>query len=155
MTLSKQKLKKLGANLIGRKAKDASTLTKIEKMFNIELPKGYKNALIDIGGGIFFDKGARFTSDDKIELQRRDGTVSLTMLFGLGRGKHSLLKHFGVFKDRLAKGGVPIGDSPGGNLVVADEKGNIYFWDHETGRICLVARSFDEFFARLQPDPTD
>ena len=127
MTLSKQKLAELGASLIGRKAKDSSALSKIEKMFDVELPQAYKDALVDIGGGIFFDKGARFTSDKKSPLQRPDGTLSLSMLYGLGRGKHSLLKQFETYRERLTEGCAPIGDSPGGNLVISDEMGNILF----------------------------
>ena len=153
MTLSKQKLKKLGASLIGRKAKDASTLAKIEKMFDVELPQAYKNALVEFGGGIFFAMGASFTSDDEIPLQRPDGTIRLTMLFGLGRGKHSILENMGVFKGHNIEGTAVIGDSPGGNFVLADEYGKVFFWDHEIDRISLVARSLDEFFSRLEPDP--
>ena len=155
MTLSKAKLKSLGANLIGRKAKDASTLSAIEKLFDVELPEAYKNALVDIGGGIFFDKGARFTSDDKIPLQRSDGTISLSMLFGLGRGKHSILKQMQIFKDHpFNAGAATIGDSPGGNFLFGDKYGKVFFWDHETDRIYLVAKSLNEFFGRLEPEPS-
>ena len=155
MTLSKQKLKKLGASLIGRKAKDASTLAKIEKMFDVKLPATYKNALVHFGGGIFFDKGARFSSDSVIPLQRSDGTIRLTMLFGLGRGKHSILKNMGVFKGHNIEGTAVIGDSPGGNFVLADEYGHVFFWDHEEDMIYRVAKSLEEFFSRLEPDPAD
>ena len=101
MTLSKEKLDVLGASLIGRKAKGTSTLAEIEKLFDVELPQTYKSALVDIGGSIFFDKGARFKPDKPIPLQRPDGTLRLSMLFGLGRGKHSLLEYFNVFKEDL------------------------------------------------------
>ena len=157
MTLSKEKLDVLGASLIGRKAKGTSTLAEIEKLFDVELPQTYKSALVDIGGGIFFDKGARFKPDKPIPLQRPDGTLRLSMLFGLGRGKHSLLEYFNVFKEDLFDeyGLFPIGDSPGGNLVLADEEGKVLFWDHETGDLYRVSKSLDEFFDRLLPDPAD
>ena len=148
MTLSAKKLKELKAELIGTKvtATDPS-LKKIEKLF--PLSASYRKALVKIGGGIFFAAEVRVTPIDSIPSQRPDGTMDVSMLFGLGRGQHSILKQLDVFKHQLEVGAVPIADGEGGDLFVSDEYGKIFFWDHETDRVYLVAKTFDDFFSQL------
>lgn len=149
MAITVEKLKELGARLFGEKASDESTLAEIEQLVSIS--DSYRQALTTIGGAIFFDNGARFTPDDTIPWQRPDGTLDIDMLFGLGRGEFSILEQLNDFKNQLPKGSVPLGDSPGGNLIISDEYGKVFFWDHETGRVYRITLSLDDFFSRLKP----
>lgn len=154
MAMTNRKMNELGARLMGEKVSDGdSTLAKIGDL--LPLSDSYRQALNTIGGGIFFDNGATFTPDSPIPWAGSDGKLNIEMLFGLGRGEHSLLKNLDTFKDDIPEGGCPIGDDVFGNLVCADEYGEVFFWDHETGRVYGVAPGLDDFFSRLEPAPEE
>lgn len=149
MALTRAKMEKLGASLIGEKVNDDSTLAEIEK--SLPLTESYRRVLLDFGGGVFFDKGALFIPDKPIPFADSNGKLGISMLFGLGRDRFSILDNLNTFKDQLEVGSVPMGDDPFGNLIISDEYGEVYFWDHETGRVYGVAPSLDDFFSRLEP----
>lgn len=150
MAMTNEKMTVLGARLIGDKvSENDSTLAEIEKL--IPLSDSYRQALTKIGGAIFFDNGAWLAPDDSIPWAGSDGKLPFKKLFGLGRGRHSFLANLDTFKDQLPERSYPIGDCSGGNLIFADEYGEVFFWDHETGRVYGVAPSLDDFFNRLEP----
>ena len=156
-------LQVLQPRLIGEECDEVeSALDRMERLF--DLPDSYRMILKTIRGGVAFDLGARFKSDEPSPLADEQGFLGLEILYGPGDGRFGIERYVTRYEDELPPSLVPIGASFGGNLVCIDSKtGAIFFWHHESLRgegTWRVAPSFDEFLDRLEPEepgigPTD
>ncbi len=149
------KLNQLGARRIGDKSTDTdSSLQLLAELLPIS-SLTHRAVLAEIGGAIVFDNGAKFTTDEPSPLNRKSGYQRLEMLYGLGDEENSLVREAKHYQGQLPPSFVPIGESPGGNLICVDGAGQVFLWDHESTNdqgVWKVADSFDEFFKRLEPD---
>lgn len=98
--------------------------------------------------------------------QTKNGSLEMVDWFlGLHEGEHdSLRKYVNCYKSRLPSGLLPIAHDAGGNLICisvsTENKGWIYFWDHEKealeretptyDNITLVAESLKDFLLMLR-----
>ncbi|WP_236347706.1 SMI1/KNR4 family protein, partial [Paenibacillus plantiphilus] len=74
---------------------------------------------------------------------------------------NQLERYLDIFKGRIPKGFIPIGDDPGGNMICLGMDGKyrerIYFWDHEEecedmSNMYFLADDIYEFLNRLYDD---
>ncbi len=104
----------------------------VEQQLNIQFPDDYRRFLLAHNGGrpepsVFdiIEGESAFT----------DSMVDWFYCIDPGDYHFHIVKKAKVFKDRMPPEFIPIGCDPGGNqicLVVAGEdKGMIFFWDHE------------------------
>jgi hypothetical protein len=128
---------------------------------HVELLKRYR------GAAIGFDEDVVYRPEVPSPWARADGTQSLEVLFGLV-GEAGLLAQVRRFEGRIPRGTVPVGEAPGGNLILialtGRYKGSVYLWDHENereitgedandfGNVHLISKSFASFLGILQAD---
>lgn len=152
--MSIAKMTELGARVFGEQTENAAIeLRVIEALMPI--PATYQEILTEFRGAVVFEGGARFATDEVSPLNDKDGFQDLEIIFGLGRGKHSILHEMERYEEQLPPSFVPIGGAPGGDLICVDKHGAVYLWDHESnvGEGCWrVSPSVDEFFKKLEPD---
>jgi len=152
--MTHERMKRLGAQPLGAKTQDV--VKAIEALENlIPVSRGYRTVLETFEGAIIFANGAKFRTDAPSPLNRKDGSQNLEVLYGPGNGKHSIRYHAERCADELPPRLIPIGETPGGNLVCVDGAGVVYLWDHESMRsegLWRVASSVDDFLDRLEPD---
>jgi hypothetical protein len=131
----------------------------LEQLWGFRLPNEYKNFLIEYNGGEPVPNGFSFKNLPE------NGSY-IDVFFGiLKHDNNNLLVNMEMYKNRIPNNFIPIGDDPGGNLILISvknkDRGKIYFWDHEmeanteAGEIAdytnltLIADSFDEFMNGL------
>lgn len=150
-------IKRLGASRLGPKADRVDqALQRLERFGSAT--ENYRRLLIALGGAVTFDRGARFELDEPCPIARKDGSLDLEILFGLGDGGDGIEAKLDIYMDELPAGFVPIGEVPGGSLVCLDGEGRVYVWDHESSRDqepYLAAESADILLGRLKPDEDD
>lgn len=148
------KLDRLGPRLFGEAYDDLELAIESLEVV-LPLSDGYRELLLEFGGAVIFEKGAKFQCDERSPLNDKEGFQSLEMLYGLGCSRSSILMEGLERAEQIPDGFVPIGESSGDHLICMDREGAIYLWGHEssldeTG--WLIASSIDDFLGRLQPD---
>ncbi len=150
-------VRRLGAKLFGKKTSDVdAALTAVEPLF--PLSPRFREILVEFGGAVVFDNGAKYKPDEATPFTKVDGYNSLEMLYGLGSEKNSITKALLRHKRELPLHFVPIGEAPGGNLLCVNAAGGVFLWDHESERgdgVWQVAASLDHFLEGLEPDESD
>lgn len=148
------KLDRLGPRLFGSKCDDLDlAIGSLEVV--LPLSVDYRKLLLEFGGAVIFEKGAKFQCDERSPLNDKEGFQNLEMLYGLGSSRSSILMESLKRAGEIPDGFVPIGESSGGNLICIDRVGAVHLWDHESFRDdkgWLIANSIDDFLGRLQPD---
>jgi hypothetical protein len=98
-----------------------------EKTNNIELPKLYKNFLLEYNGGRVEPNVFKISSDE--------GESVVNVFYGIGNMKNNLEKKFEFFEEILEIGFIPIARDSGGNQVclgIREEfNDQIFFWMHD------------------------
>lgn len=172
--MNKDRLSVLGAKLLGQPPMNRmDALVKAEKLVGFEFWGIHRDILIEYGTAITFENDVVFRPLTKTPLDRKDGSHSLEILYGLGDENNSIPI---VYQDYL--GGMPcsvcpIGSLPGGNQLclchAGLHEGKVFLWDHENEleiqndehedfkNMYLVAESFEDFFkgleVRAEPPP--
>jgi hypothetical protein len=152
--MAQEYLSQLAARLLDEKSDDFGLALKSAEQV-VPMSVSYRTILLQFGGAIVFDNGAKFTSDELSPLSDKDGYQTLEVLYGLGNGQHSILRKGEQYSGELLPSFVPIGESSGGNLICVDGNGGVHLWDHESlldEGTWRIAASIDEFLARLEPD---
>ena len=154
------KLDEIGWSLKGTKAPHPEReVEALERYLDIRLPETYRKMLIRYAQEIFFDIGAVFPLDAPTSWSHNDQFQDLDFFYGFGKDgiRENIAAYVG---EQIPDWLIPIGGTMAGNQIClaidGDDKGAIYFWDHEhadgTG-LYLVAPSFDDFLNMLKPDP--
>lgn len=164
--MASDKLSRLGAKSVGTSQEDTKAkLQRFEISVGAALPKAYADLLIQYGTPVVFERDVRFRPVEKSPWDRKDGTQSLELLYGLNGDKQDLARQHEVYTRRMPEGIIPIGEAPGGNIIGLGIRrpatGKVYFWDHENerpitgvmkndfGNMHLIAPSFEEFMESL------
>ncbi len=152
--MANEHISKLGAKLLGQKSNDLEEAIKSAERV-VPMTPNYREILLEFGGAIWFDHGARYKPHTPNPFTKKDGYNNLEILFGLGNDKNSIEQKASQYKDELPPSFVPIGESSGGNLVCVNSDASVHLWDHESQRnegTWRIAASIDEFLKRLEPD---
>jgi len=128
-------------------------LSDFEKENSIELPKDYRDFLLEVNGG------------KPTPNENRNPPTVVTYILGMHNGEYyaSLYKHIDMFKNRLPVSTFPIATDAFGNLFImsvhSESYGHVYFWGHEgeseyqdghyVDNCSFVAYSFSEFINNL------
>ncbi|WP_010302603.1 SMI1/KNR4 family protein [Candidatus Odyssella thessalonicensis] len=141
---------------------DQRLLEALEEVWRCSLPKPYRDFILKHNGGL--PQPCRFYFKEL-----KDNGSYVDFLFGIRRGfNENLLMNIELYRDRVPNNMIPIGDDPGGNLILISlkgpDRGKVYFWDHEMeadsaqgevpdySNLTLIADSFDEFINNLRND---
>lgn len=105
-------------------------IKKFEEKLSLNLPIEYRVFLLSFEN-VFFEDEVIFKPLQASPWASHDGLETLDELFGLS----NLQKNMEVYYNRVPNNLIPIGESPGGNLIClgveGGVKGKVYFWDHE------------------------
>jgi hypothetical protein len=103
---------------------DETSLLAIEKKLGIEFPDDYRAFLLTNNGGRPSPSLVDVSPTRSVPLQLFLAVVSAIP-------SHTIAGVKGQYRDRMPSEFVPIARDGGGNLLVMDPAGEIYFWDHE------------------------
>jgi len=133
-------------------------LEQFEAVLGTTLPDDYRQFLIQHNGGK--------PTPSVFTISVDEGDAMLHQVYGLHEGSlHTRLdRAYQTYRDRMPRSLIPIADDPGGNAVClgihGNERGKIYFWDHEMEadedeeptfeNVYLVAESFMVFLQSLK-----
>jgi hypothetical protein len=122
-----------------------------EKNNNIELPRLYKDFLLEYNGGRVEPNVFKISSDE--------GESALNVFYGIGNMKNNLEKKFEFFEEILEIGFIPIARDSGGNQVCLGTKeeyyDQIFFWKHDEeydeaiDNMHYLAKNIQEFIDSL------
>ncbi|MFC9777504.1 SMI1/KNR4 family protein [Paenibacillus chitinolyticus] len=125
-----------------------------EKTNEIELPKLYKDFLLEYNGGRVEPNVFKISSDE--------GESALNVFYGIGNMKNNLEKKIGFFEEILEIGFIPIARDSGGNQVclgIREEfHDQIFFWIHDEeyddamDNMHFLANNIQEFIDSLYAD---
>ena len=111
-----------------------------ESQLGVGIPETYRTFLKATNGGQAVD--GHFSN-----------MVGVQAFLGLG----DMVNNHKALHDRIPADMVPIATAEGGNSVLIDGRGAVYFWDHELEEsntaVQKLASSFDEFAVALKPRP--
>ena len=154
-----EKMKQLGAYYVrdgdpGRL--DPSEIKSIEHQIGFRLPDDYAHFLADYGGYAF----ESYVEFPYLQSYPGGERGMFNVFFGIMPGSsYDLTGNLRTYQGRISSDLLPIGNDPGGNIIclsiVGDDRGAVYFWDHEEeasegSNAYLIARSFDEFINSLE-----
>ena len=138
-------------------------VAEFEKQLKTSLPADYRQFLLTHNGGM--PEASVF----RINYELGEGIVN--DFFGLHDGPNyaSLRWHQEISRGRMPDILLPIGGDPGGNLICislgTEDKGAIYFWEHEFegdegeepifDNVYRIADSFSQFLNELTPEPDE
>lgn len=137
-------------------------LERIESLHGVSLPSEYRTFLMETGAPITFDTTVVYRPKEKSPWDDEDGTQSVEVLYGLGKGDYSLSTLWKRYADQIDEQALPIAGAPGGNqiclIVDGAKRSRVYFWDHEgdvdpeeeLANMYLIAKSFGAFMALLE-----
>ncbi len=134
-----------------------------EKGIGSNLPKDYRNFLLEFNGGRPEKRVFDYHLPDE-----RIFDSAVNRFFGFNRPEESDIEFsYGLFShDRVPTGMFPIANDPFGNLVAMslrpESLENIFFWDHDEesedddsatlDNLYFIANNFTEFFAALREE---
>ncbi|MEO6358817.1 MAG: SMI1/KNR4 family protein [Ferruginibacter sp.] len=132
----------------------------------LKFPNEYKEHLLKFNGGQCVPKIFKFNENGKWTDSYIDWFLAIYN--GKYDNLREYIKDYKLDKKRLPTHMLPIAHDPGGNLICistdTEDKGCIYFWDHENevdynitndrdySNLYMVARSFNEFIDGLKDD---
>lgn len=126
---------------------DDESLAQLESLIKRSLPAEYREFLKKYGKSCF-EKEVIYPCTPSPWIP--DGFGSMSCFYGMGTGHNDVMKEFTRFDsynptERL----LPIGHDAFGNVIGLDlsdsDYGKIHFWDHESAKRYLIAKSFREF----------
>lgn len=126
-------------------------LSRFESRLGAKLPESYRSFLLQYNGATWVDK--RFL------VSPSEGSSNIHHVHGIHQGPEyrQLESAIERFRGRMPDWCIPIADDEAGNQVCIsvreDDKGRIYFWDHETNELVLVSATFEQFLESLSPEP--
>jgi hypothetical protein len=136
---------------------EPTAIEEVESRLGVKLPEGYVSFLRKQNGSYLEEN---FLPDTE---------ASVRYLYSAGSNDHehiddlvSIARQYspeGEADDVIARDFLPIGEDEGGNLIClkigGDDRGGVYFWDHEVlpedEAYSRLADTFAEFLERLRP----
>ncbi|MBZ0320168.1 MAG: SMI1/KNR4 family protein [Anaerolineae bacterium] len=104
----------------------------VEQQLNIKFPDDYRRFLLAHNGGRP-KLGVFLIPDDPIPNQ--SSILNWFYCIDPTDYNYDILRNAEIFKDRMPPEFIPIGEDPGGNqiclVISGEDKGMIFFWDHE------------------------
>lgn len=137
----------------------SNEIKQFEEKVKITLPAQYTSFLLEWNGG-----KAR---PNTFYISEAQGESVVSDFFPIGNMDENLEQIMSIYENRLPMGFIPIGEDPGGNLILLGTLepycGYVYFWDHEQEpeepddmrNMHLLAVSFYAFLDKLYADPDD
>jgi hypothetical protein len=141
-------------------------IEEIEKCVRLDFPIDYKNHLLKYNGGQCSPSIFKFYENKKWTESCIDWFLAI--YDGEYDNLKNILKLTNLIKKRLPTHILPIALDPGGNLICiscgAEDKGSIYFWDHENevnydettdadySNLYFVAKSLNELIVGLKEE---
>ena len=133
-----------------RESQPNTSIEKIEEFerdYELELPGEYKKFLLLNNGG----------TPDKVYYIENNADLVVNFFLSLGSKKFSLEEYIEDWhEDKFPREFVPIGEDAFGNIIciscIGENKGQIYFFDHETTKIRFIAPSFQHLLENLRAD---
>lgn len=111
-------------------------IKKIETMYDINIPKDYREFLHNYDE-TFFENEVTYKPIETSPWATKEGTQVFEGFYGLS-SENNLFDQIESYLNRMPDCMIPIGESPGGNLICIGVKesfmGKVYFWDHENER---------------------
>lgn len=107
----------------------AQDLEEFEERVGVTLPDEYRQFLLTVNGG--------WATTDFHHPLTADGDFGIDCLYGIGIEDEyrSMERSLEAYEGRYPSEFLPVGEDPGGNLVLiqwrGDDVGSIHFWDHE------------------------
>jgi cell wall assembly regulator SMI1 len=141
-------------------------IEEVEKYVGLNFPNEYKDHLLKFNGGQPTPNIFKFNQNSRENLSNIDWFLAIY------DGEYDNLKKeiemVKIEEKRMPEHMLPIAHDPGGNLICIscdyEDKGHIYFWDHEKevdysvsddrdySNLYLIAKSFNEFINGLKED---
>ena len=131
-----------------------------ETRSNIELTDNYKRFLLKWNGGTP-DVGVFIISEEV-------GLSTMNEFYSIGGTYNNIEVYLDILNLRIPRCFIPIGDDPGGNIILLGISGphydQIYFWDHENepdleepdmSNMYFLADNIWEFLDNLYEDESD
>lgn len=139
-------------------------IAELESLVGLDFPQEYKQHLLKNNGG-------RCTPDTFEFIENEITTQSnvdwfLAIYDGIHDNLKDYIETYKIEEKRLPSNVLPIAHDPGGNLICiscnGDDKGFVYFWNHEGeiekplfndrdySNLYLIAKSFNEFLESLK-----
>ncbi len=134
---------------------------------NLDLPSDYKDFLMKYNGAQPKGEGYGFSVDwcsEKFKKIKDWDKALLHYLFALNIDDNELYKYYKMYRGRVPVETIPIGQDPGGNIILlgirGGQYGKVYLWEHEyevdadTGpdysNVGIVSESFTDFINNLE-----
>lgn len=109
---------------------------KLEKMYDIYIPKDYKEFLLNYEE-TFFENEVTYKTIETSPWTTKEGTQVFEGFYGVS-SENNLSDQIKGYLNRMPDCMIPIGESPGGNIICIGVKesviGKVYFWNHENER---------------------
>ncbi|MFS0765693.1 SMI1/KNR4 family protein [Peribacillus phoenicis] len=118
---------------------------KLEKMYDIYIPKDYKEFLLNYDE-TFFDNEVTYKPIETSPWTSKEGTQVFEGFYGLS-SENNLFDKIKDYLNRMPDCMIPIGESPGGNVICIGVRGSyigkVYFWNHENEREAKIMAGID------------
>lgn len=128
----------------------------VDKYINkndLRLAKEYIDFSIEYGYSLFVNDIV-VNGIEKVPVGYDDGTVSVSFIYGWGKGEESIQSTRESLLDQISPQYFVFAEgNPGDYLVINMLKGDVYYYSHDSlsnDGLTLVAHSFEDFIDRLQ-----
>lgn len=139
-----------------------TNIHELERELKKKLPSDYRNFLLRYNGGL--PQPNTFSYTGRGGRRRSEG---VRWLFGLNLSQFRDSYYYrGMYLDRIPTNCLAIGSVEGSNLILisfdGDDRGTVYFWDHDEemeegeaptyDNLFFITKSFDEFLDSLHDE---
>ncbi|PCD06313.1 hypothetical protein CMV16_19260 [Peribacillus simplex] len=118
---------------------------KLEKMYDIYIPKDYKEFLLNYEE-TFFENEVTYKPIETSPWTTKEGTQVFEGFYGIS-SENNLSDQIKGYLNRMPDCMIPIGESPGGNVICIGVRGSyigkVYFWNHENEREAKIMAGID------------
>ncbi len=132
---------------------DDEYIVTLESLAGFRLPDGYREFLKKRGASLFSeDMAFRPLVPSPWAV---NGMESFDLFYGMSEDPGFDVSRVNIrLQGAIPERTIAIGHDPGSNHVVLDASGAIYFFDRDSARVFLCAKSFEEFLASFGPRRT-
>lgn len=120
-------------------------IKKIETMYDINIPKDYREFLHNYDE-TFFENEVTYKPIETSPWTTKEGTQVFEGFYGV-TSENNLSDQIKGYLNRMPDCMIPIGESPGGNVICIGVRGSyigkVYFWNHENEREAKIMAEID------------